>query len=231
MEKPTESLDDYVVKPARETTSDLLRGISSRPADESGALEDEEVSAPVVTNTFLLWVHRFVAVGSVLAMIAFILLGALSAFLIVIGEPATERTATTNLRPAGLPGAATNVEPSDEPEVATDDQYADESELMTNGQYADEGELADEPTQTKERLSFFSASKSGRGSINRSNARRKRARPRIRVAAYRRKRLPRWRPQPLEQLFLPTTLVIYVENGVIKTRLETWPRPTPTPNN
>jgi len=44
-------------------------------------------------------------------------------------------------------------------------------------------------------------------------------RPRVQVAAYRPRRQTR-RPQPAVPGFVPTTLVIYAENGEIKTRVE-----------
>lgn len=223
MGKPDESLDDNVIKRPPESSSEFPHDVSPRLADPE-ALEDRELSEPVA-NTFLIWVYRFVAVGSVLAMTAIVLLGGLSAILFVIGEPTTERNLTTNGRPAEEPEATTNIEHADEPVATTNGQYADEAELTTNGQ------PPEEQTQTKEPLSIFSASKSARVNITRSNARRRRARPRIRVAGYEAKRSLRWHPKPLESLFTPTTLVIYVENGVIKTRIEPWVRSTPTQLN
>jgi hypothetical protein len=52
-----------------------------------------------------------------------------------------------------------------------------------------------------------------------AGARRRPARRGVRLSTYRSRR-PAHRPQPLEAKFIPTTLVIYAENGEIKTRIE-----------
>ena len=56
----------------------------------------------------------------------------------------------------------------------------------------------------------------------RSNIRRNSARPNFRVAVHKPKRRVRPSYQPKEPKFVPTTLVIYAENGVINTRIEPW---------
>ena len=235
MGKPNESLDEYVVKPAPETTSEPPHGVSPPLADKPKALPDTEVSEPV-GNTFLVWIHRVVAVGSLVALIAFILLGAFSVFLFVINEPSSERRAATSIKTAeereAMTGgenaaeadAATNGNLADDPESATNGQYDDEPELTTDGQPADQGKG---PFSSN----IFSASNAPRINVTRSKARQNRARRRARAARYKRKRAPRWTPRPLEQLFIPTTLVIYVENGVIKTRTEPWLQSTSIPRN
>lgn len=82
----------------------------------------------------------------------------------------------------------------------------------------------EEVAQTDEPLSFHSFSEDDLAPVTtvRSNVRRKRTRPRAYVKGYRLRRPPRRRPAPLVPLFVPTTLVIYIEDGVIKTRTEPW---------
>jgi len=93
----------------------------------------------------------------------------------------------------------------------------------------------DGPTQSEEPFSLNDSSSSipaqasGGVDIVRSNTIRRPARSSMHVAAYKVRRLSRPTP-PLEPKFVPTTLVIYAENGVIYTRIEPWLQ-TPTFDN
>ena len=82
--------------------------------------------------------------------------------------------------------------------------------------------------------SNFEAATGGIGIVG-SSVRRRSARARTNLTAYRSKRHPGPLPQPEDPKFVPTTLVIYPENGVINTRIEPWlqavNRKPPTFNN
>ena len=86
----------------------------------------------------------------------------------------------------------------------------------------------DDSTQPEELFSFDFSSPStftaANGGVNivRSNFRRRRARPRIHTAPNKPKLLVLPPPQAEQPKFVPTTLVIYAENGVINTRIEPW---------
>lgn len=56
----------------------------------------------------------------------------------------------------------------------------------------------------------------------RSQARSKLAKPELRLASYKSRRESRTSPRLSIQKFVPTKLVIYAENGVIKKRIEPW---------
>ena len=105
--------------------------------------------------------------------------------------------------------------------IALDKSPAPRPEVATNARPAEE--LAE--AETEEPLSFDSFAESNfepAPPVRTHAARRRRSRsPRIHVKGYRTRRLRRIR-RPLVPLFMPTTLVIYVENGVIKTRIEPW---------
>ena len=83
-------------------------------------------------------------------------------------------------------------------------------------------------TQTEELFSFDISSASPVTpatlgiSIFRSNPKRVPIRPRVRLVVSKPKPQLRPIPQPEQPKFVPTTLVIYAENGVINTRIEPW---------
>src|SRR5688572_25114354 len=101
--------------------------------------------------------------------------------------------------------------------IALDRSSAPQPEVATSAP------PAEEPAETEEPLSFdsFAESNFEPATPVRTHVRRRRWRPRVHVKGYRTRRLRRLR-RPLVPLFMPTTLVIYVENGVIKTRIEPW---------
>ena len=97
----------------------------------------------------------------------------------------------------GRSDVAMNRPPDDAPTFA--------AEPFTSDRFADEG----------------SPSASDGLRVVRPAARRMNARPRLSLAAYRPRRRP-LPPQYVVSQFVPTTLVIYAENGEIKTRIEPW---------
>src|SRR5688572_10644715 len=110
MQKPDESLD--IVKPAREVDSEPPREVRPEITGEA-EVADNEVSTPVV-NTFLSWLRRSLAVGSVLAIIILVLLSVLSAIFIGIDRPTPQSDVTTTVRPAPRSDVTTNARPADE---------------------------------------------------------------------------------------------------------------------
>jgi len=190
MWKPDENLDDYIVKPIPEDTSDTPRSVSLRATGDVEVLKPLTLVEIRATRAGFnapyqpLWFRRFVAVGSVaLVMIALVLM---SAILVGINDP------------AGEPDVVTNVTPYSEP--------AQPEELFS--------------VEVPSSLTPVRAIRGVR--IVRSNPRRRAVRPSFAVAAIK----PRHQsPPPLHfelPKFVPTTLVIFAENGVINTRIEPW---------
>jgi hypothetical protein len=213
MWKPEESLDDYIVKAAPEA-AEPPRPVSVRPTGEVEVLkplarwegppkpESVAVAVAVAVDTpqrtaphRLSWFHRSLALGA-LAMIAFILA---SAFFIGTYDGGVD-TARNLSDTAGDPG-----------DPAMDASSVD-TPVPTDGPL-----ITDIFTMTSSPLKF-----EGRRTV-RSIARRKPARQRARFAAYRPRRQST-ETQLVVSQFVPTTLVIYIENGEIKTRIE--PQPT-----
>jgi hypothetical protein len=88
------------------------------------------------------------------------------------------------------------------------------------------GQIDDKQSQPEELFSFdlsvpLTLVPENREGV-RSRIRRRPARPAIHLSANKPKRQFRPLPQPEEPRFVPTTLVIYAENGVINTRIEPW---------
>ena len=88
------------------------------------------------------------------------------------------------------------------------------------------GQPEDKPAQILEPFDIFSATSFPPVTalnILRSNARRMPTRSKVRLTNYKPIRPPRpTRQLAAEPKFVPTTLVIYAENGVINTRIEPW---------
>jgi hypothetical protein len=108
------------------------------------------------------------------------------------------------------------------------DRPAPPSDVAMIGSPPEELELEPEPAE--EPLSFHSFYEANLAPVTtvRSNVRRRRVKPRIHVRGHKVRRPMRRPPAPLVPLFMPTTLVIYVEDGVIKTRIEPWVQTTPS---
>lgn len=188
MWKPDESLDEYIVRPATEVTSEPRRLVSLQGTGEIEVLkpltlpEDRTGLRAFRRSTphQPLWFRRFIVVGSgALVMIALVLL---SAILVGIGDAAGGHEVARNER--------------------TDDALTQSEELFT--------------FDLSIPLTFVSTT--GGDDIVRS----RRARSTVRFAAGKPRRQLRPPLQPEEPDFVPTTLVIYAENGVINTRIEPW---------
>lgn len=96
-----------------------------------------------------------------------------------------------------------------------------ELDVATIGQSEDALAKTEETT-----FDIFSPSSLASASRNigivRSKIKRKLARPAIRLAVHKPRRPSRPSLKIAEPVFVPTTLVIYAENGVINTRIEPW---------
>ena len=192
-----------------EQIPDTLYNFPREALSESTSDPSVEEASSRTGNTFFVWLQRSLAVGSILAMIAFVFLSAMSAIRMVI-EPATE-TDISN----GSPAARLQVTTNEQPEVTNS---VAESQSTTNEPPTDQLTPADGPFNFAEPAPPIPAPVK----VVRTKAKSKRVTKRVRVAAYETSRPTRPAPQPLTPLFFPTTLIIYVENGVIKTRTEPW---------
>ena len=204
MRIPDESLDDFTVKADLQKTAEPPAPVSLRFTGEVEVLKPLarwEVPVkpdPAAVDTHLRpaphrlsWFHRSLALGGGLAMIALILA---SAIIIGISDP-----------------------PADAGEYVADS--GDQSDLAIDG--LPDGRLL--PAEESLSSDIFSVTSSpftfeGRRAV-RSTARPRRTRPRVQFAAYRPRRNPR-RVQIVVSQFVPTTLVISLENGEIKTHIE-----------
>jgi hypothetical protein len=200
MRIPNENLDDFFSNAVKRKPAEPQRAVSLEFSGEIEILkplatwEDYAISKAAANNLAphrLSWFHRSLAFGGALTVIALIL--GSGVYLGIFGPPAE---------------VATNhaVEPID----MTRDQPPEG--LLTP---ADEPETSDLLPAEDSPSAFF-----GLKTVPRV-ARRRSSRPRVHFAAYRRPRrhaLPQ--PQYVVSDFVPTTLIIYVENGVIRTRIE-----------
>ena len=182
MQKPNESLRDYVAKPPEELGRKPPRPVSLAVTGEVETIRplipDEAPTKVFRFNRAVqpLWFRRMVAVGG--GAIVMIALSLVSAILVGINEPI-----------AG-------------PELASDEQLG--------------------PPVQMEPFDILSASTEPATwlSVIRPSVRHRAAKPR-QVTAYQPRTYTR-PPQPIEPKFFPTTLIIYSENGEIKTRIEPW---------
>jgi hypothetical protein len=184
--KPSESLDDFIVKPVAEVDADAPRPVSLRRTGEVEVLSP--LTPPARSSRYVfrapfqpLWFRRFLAVGSgALVMLAFVLV---SAILVGINDSTVG------------PEVATN-ESLDEPLARSEEPYS-----LNIASFAPAEDEAD---------------------VVPPNVRRRTTRPAIQVAVNRPRRQFRPPLAPDEPDFIPTTLVIYAENGSINTRIEPW---------
>lgn len=210
MWKPDESLDDYIVRPDPEVPSEPPRSVSLLRTGEVEVLKPlirPEVRAKPVRT--VLRAFRRSGPQQPLWFRRFLAIG--SAALVIIALVLVSAI----LVGINDPGAG--------PDVATS------------------GNPDDMLTQPEELFSFDVSSPStfalvsGGVDLVPSNTRRRPARPGIHLAANKPRRQLRRSLQPEEPKFVPTTLVIYAENGVIYTRIEPWfqagDNKTPTFNN
>jgi hypothetical protein len=208
MWRPEESLDDYIVKP--EPVAEPPAVVSVRFTGEVEVLKPlarwerpaKLVPAVIETQLYpapqyrLSWFHRSLVVGGGLAMAALVLASA-----VIIG--------------------ISDKGPS--PDVAQV-QTADDEETTVNVASADKNLPVEEPLSSD----IFSTSSNGTASENSTvpKARSRSNRFDLVRSAYRAPRsVAARRPQPSTlyvSQFTPTTLVIYIENGVIRSRTEPW---------
>lgn len=190
MYKPKEGLDDFIVKAAPESSG------PPRPVwlHKTGEVE---VVRPLVTwqppsrgGARWSWFQSLLIVGGSFAMMALVLLSAVA---IEFYDTTVYRADGSNIAdyPSDLP---IDQRLYDEL-LPTEEPFS--SDVSTDSSLAD-----DQPTAIRSRW------------------RARRSKPRVRlIAAYRPRREPS-RPLLIETGFMPTTLVIYAENGEIKTRIE-----------
>lgn len=242
MRKPDQSLEDFFAAAAPENPAEPPPPVSLRFTGEVEVLkplaraEHEPVDSHVIASDGLAtasggdrvtvetplhpaphglsWFHRSLAVGGGLAVIAFLLVGF---FLIgmrvydLSGEPVVSQTDTAGDE-ADIPADRRSVDkllPAEAP--FTSDTFTMPSSQPENPSTAS--------SKRKSRSNRFDLSQSA-FRLPRSSFRLS-ARPRPSYAAYR----PRYkRPRSLSfvSTFVPTTLVIFIENGHIKTRVEPW---------
>jgi hypothetical protein len=202
MWKPDESLDDFIVRPDPEEPLEPQRAVSLRLTGEVELLKPlayYEAPARQVTATIIEFPspaapHRFSWFHRSLAVggaLAMIVLVLSSAILIGISDPSSQPA----LDLADLGDAAIDAQP--------------EGSLLAT----EEPFTFDIFTSPKAPIDFDQIR-----TVN-SRARRRAVRPRVQLAAYRQPRRLR-RPQTAEPKFVPTTLVIYLDKGEVKTRIE-----------
>lgn len=216
MRKPNESLDDFVVKAVPpEPPAEPPSWVSLRLTGEVEVLKPlARWEAPAKPNPAILdlrpaphrlsWFHRSLAVGGGLAIIAFIFV---SAILVAIYDSPAElpESAASQFDNAGDPGElAIDVKPG--------------GRLLP----AKEPPMSDKFTTATTQLPFELPT------AVRTIARSSFARLRARLTIPRPRRQPA-RPQIVVSEFVPTTQVIYIENGEIKSRIE--PQLTAGTNN
>ena len=210
MRKPNDSLDDFVVKPAPEISAEPPRRAVVRLTGEVEVLKPlarwehpvklvravEESSLRPAPHR-LSWFHRSLALGGGLAAIALVLT---SAIVIGISDSPSDSLVAV---PANHDAAASEVREENAPAPA------------------------DEPLESDIFISPVQVSKS-RGNARRNRARAGRVyatrplnRTPVRVASRVAAKKPAV-PMQLVSKFTPTTLVIYIEDGVIRTRTEPW---------
>ena len=209
MWKPDESLDDYIVRPAPEVPPDPPRSVSLRRTGELEVLKPLTREVRVRSGRTGFRALRPLGLRQPIWFRSFLAAGSVALVMVAL---VLVSAILVGINDSGAgPDLAINGEP--------DDQLVQLEEPFTFDVYS----------------SSTSALATGGLDSFRSNARRRPARPSIRLAANRAWRRTRPAPQAEEPRFVPTTLVIYAENGVINTRIEPWfqgaDRKMPTSNN
>lgn len=196
MWKPKESLDDYVATPVPEAVPEPPRAVSLMRTGEAEILKPlARPAAPAKSVQTVFKPSRRSVVPQPLWFRRFLAVG--SGALVLIALVLVSAILVGIHDPAAVPDVATNVQPDDN------------------------------LTQLEEPTSFdVSSTSSFAPAIVGSEivlpiAKRRLIRPHVELAPYRpRQYAPQL--QIAEPKFFPTTLVIYSENGVIKTRIEPW---------
>lgn len=194
MWKPDQSLDDFVGGPAPEVTSKPPRSISLRGTGEI------EVLKPLIRPEVRAEPARIAFKASrplqPLWFRRFLAVG--SGALVMIAMVLVSAIFVGISDPGAGPDLATNWKPDDK-FVQPEEPFSFDPSSPWNFELA-----------------------TGGVDVVRSSTRRRVTRPRTYLAANRSKHEIRPLPQPEQPKFVPTTLVIYAENGVINTRVEPW---------
>jgi len=225
MRFPKESLDDFkhfgARKPAPppEWKSVELTGEVEivEPLKTSYVFSEKKAAAVAAASFFsgwsrLSWYHRSLALSGATTLAALVV--GTATFIGIYGPPAgsvaKSSDVATNFQTAGEPDSSTEVADADTdtslPDDATD-QDGDKSDLLSSS----------DSTSTFQALPAVPSRARARAKLIR------RSKPRVLFAAYRPRPRPLLhRPQLIVSSFVPTTLVIFVENGEVKTRIEPW---------
>ena len=194
MRKPKESLDEYIVTPAPKVTSEPPRSVWLRRTGEVEVLKPLTRSEVLRKRAWPFFKPR--QSHQPLWFRRFLVAG--SGALVFVAMVLVSAILVSIGDPASGP------------EVAT-------------------GGTADDTSVRHEELYSFDLSipltllpETGVMNMVRSSARRRPMRPGVHLVITKPKRQLRPLPQPEQPRFVPTTLVIYAENGVINTRIEPW---------
>lgn len=199
MWKPAESLDDHSVNTYREGTSKPPRPVQLWHTGQVEILEPlTKIGVPAKAASTAASAFRRTAPHQPLWFRGFIAVG--SGALVLIGLVLLSAILIGIRDPAEGPDYATKLEPDASPMETGDPVNFDISSP-----------------------SSFPPVSSGARKV-RSNFRRRPARPSIRLANYKPRRQSRPALEFAEPKFEPTTLIIYSENGLIKSRIEPWLR-------
>lgn len=216
---------------ARESNAPRAQAVES---DAREARLEKESTGPVV-NPFFRWLQRGVAALSILVIGVLVFLGAISAFRIVMDESPARSAVTPNAQPAAKLDVPANAQEPVESDVTTGASDLTTTEAPANGLEQSVGPFAfDSPSAAP---SFATVNRARATTLHRKRVTQPIAitqpivvtQPIVKVAAYESKRTSITAPfQPLVPIFTPTTLVIYIEKGEIKSRIEPWIQ---TPDN
>lgn len=241
MRKPDQSLEDFFATAAPENPAEPPPPVSLRFTGEVELLKplaiaekvriDSHVAAdgPATASSEdrvmvetplhpaphgLSWFHRSLAVGGGLAVIAFLLVG-----FFLIGMRIYDLPGDPTLSQSDTAGDGAEV-PADQRSIdrllPAETPFTSDTFTMPGSQAENAYTAATKRTSRSTRFDLsHSAFRLPRSAFKLS------ARPRTSFAAYR----PRYkRPRSLSfvSTFVPTTLVIYIDNGQIKTRIEPW---------
>lgn len=223
MRKPDESLEDHIVRPAPETGPEPPRSVLLVRTGEVEVLQPlarPDKRARIALRAFTpyqpLWFRRFLVVGSgALVMLAMVLV---SAILVGIND-------------SGAVSEVASIETSDsdltQPQEFAQELNPDPTQLERAEGDPVQSEVPAESVSPVDSFGFEVeypsnlASATGEIEVAWSNTRRRQARRSIHLAGNNPVRRPRASTQPK---FIPTTLVIYAENGVVHSRIEPWLR-------
>lgn len=194
MHKPNESLDDFSVKPLTGSAAKPPREVSLQLTGEIQTLEP--LADPMMRHTDQ-YTFRPNLRKQPIWFRRFIAVGGGAIVLVAIALVSAIIVGISE--PASAPEVAMNV--SAEPELA-----------QTGAPFGVDGYSSPDSETAANGVEF----------VSRANGVRRSGRRNIRLARYKRRPVMSPVPRPETRKFFPTTLVIYAENGVIKSRIEPW---------